>query len=355
MKHWTQLLINKENEWFDSAGDSEEKKDILIGHQIEITRNIKGYKYPHQLNEKDLNSLYNRLYNIILSTRVLKNYAAISLSKREETALLTEKMILSDFEHDFPRNIIIQFDEKKNIIINQKDHLKIAVRDSSKRLTKIWNEALFIEKKIGNYLPFDYSEIWGYKTVDLSNVGTGLKIYTFLHIPGILLNGQIVALNNELNRRNYNMSGFIGDSKLILSGIIKISNKATIGLSEQDIIQETKEAVDYIINFEKEEREELLNHSKKELIDKMWRSYGILKTSRKLTISEMFGTVSALRFGIGEGFFNELNSIDINKLNKVLVRTQNSGLYFIQKGKISNIDLDEKRSFSVRKILAEKK
>ena len=66
----------------------------------------------------------------------------------------------------------------------------------------------------------------------------------------------------------------------------RVANKVSLGLTEEDIITKLREEVLNIIKEENKFREILLSKCKYELDDKVYRSYGILRSAVLLDYKE---------------------------------------------------------------------
>ena len=93
----------------------------------------------------------------------------------------------------------------------------------------------------------------------------------------------------------------------------QISNKQSLGISEEEIIKNLKIITDKIIEQERLARK-ILAKKQIELEDKVYRAYGVLSNSRKLTSEECNILLSDVKLGTDMGIIKELNDLKVKKL-----------------------------------------
>ena len=137
------------------------------------------------------------------------------------------------------------------------------------------------------------------------------------------------------------------DGTNVYGNLYRITNKISLGLTEEDIIIKLKEAVLNIIVEENKFREILLSKCRYELDDKVYRAYGILKCAILLDSKETIELLSNVRLGA------ELSLIDIdkNKLDKLLVITSNSSIQNYLGRYLDEKEIKYERAKLVKKIL----
>ncbi|MBQ3146015.1 MAG: hypothetical protein IJB90_05670 [Clostridia bacterium] len=95
--------------------------------------------------------------------------------------------------------------------------------------------------------------------------------------------------------------------------IYQISNKQSLGISEEEIIKNLRIITDKIIEQERLARK-ILAKKQIELEDKVYRAYGVLSNSRKLTSEECNILLSDVKLGTDMGIIKELNDLKVKKL-----------------------------------------
>ena len=160
------------------------------------------------------------------------------------------------------------------------------------------------------------------------SVNAGKKSITDALSPVPKLLGQVVKKPYEFE--NTEADGYL----------YQISNCQTLGLSEQQIIDNVKTAVIKICQKELEARSQLLSVNLDELKDKVFRAYGVLKYAQKMSSTEAINLLSQLKFGVSLGL---IESVDIKTIDGLLEDVLPSTLRVIYGEEISNQELEKYR------------
>ena len=87
-------------------------------------------------------------------------------------------------------------------------------------------------------LPLAFAERLGYLTACPTNVGTGLRASAMVHLPGLCLSGQMDKVTRALNQDGLAVRGWLGEGTEAAGNIYQISNQQTLGLAEEDALDE---------------------------------------------------------------------------------------------------------------------
>ncbi len=131
--------------------------------------------------------------------------------------------------------------------------------------------------------------------------------------------------------------------------IYQISNKQSLGISEEEIIKNLKIITDKVIEQEKLARK-ILTKKGIELEDKVYRAYGVLVNSRKLSSEECNNLLSDVKLGTDMGIIKEMNDLKVKKL-EVYTKPANLQKYVGQT--LDSYDRDIKRSEVIKQIVNE--
>jgi len=115
----------------------------------------------------------------------LKSIKLKDLDDITKLSLIENHIISPEFglHKDEIRMIAINEEENICIMINEEDHLRIQVFGSGIEVENCLNLAIEIDKKIEELLNYAYSEKYGFLTACPTNVGTGLRISSMVHLP----------------------------------------------------------------------------------------------------------------------------------------------------------------------------
>ncbi|MRZ30576.1 hypothetical protein GKD08_17730, partial [Paeniclostridium sordellii] len=128
-----------------------------------------------------------------------------------------------------------------------------------------------------------------------------------IHLPAITMSEEVENLSKRLNNKGLEIKGLYLEGSDSLGNIYIISNKASLGVTEENIICTMKEEVLKLIADEYKFREILTGKCKYELEDKIYRALAILQHAVLLDFKEALDLISKVRLGV------ELSLIPINK------------------------------------------
>jgi protein arginine kinase len=310
----------------DSLTHNDEKKGVVLSCKILLSRNFSDLPFPNKLNYIKGRDNGKNIYNVIKSELDNEEFTLYEIwnTKEEfgkqylERDLITEELIKNSDKSSF----ILNKEENISIMINEKDHINLQCISEGLNLEEAFKRAINIDDKIEQNFAYAFDESLGYLTSSPENIGTGMKASVVLHLPALTMSEEIKRISKELNKIGLNMKGVYLDNSKVYGNLYRITNKVSLGLSEEDIINKLKQEVLNIIKEENKFREVLLSKCKYELEDKVYRSYGILRSAVLLEYKETVELISNVRLGAELSFMD----IDQNSLDKLLMRISDAAL-----------------------------
>ena len=153
-------------------------------------------------------------------------------------------------------------------------------------------------------------------TTDPTNVGTGMRASVMLHLPGLVLTGQIASAVTAVNKLNIAVRGLYGEGSENLGNMYQVSNQSTLGESEKQIIDRLSAVVSQFVEREENTRKLLMERDQHGMLDVIGRSYGVLKHSHRLSSEEALKCLSGVRLGVDMRLFK---SLDVDRINTIFM------------------------------------
>ena len=295
--------------------------DSALSTRVRLARNIIGVPFPHMQNSHEASlviSLFEKQVNLIGK----KKQFLVKLNELDgsQKRFLRERNIIT-LEMEMSNRSAVLFEENGNfsVLINEEDHVRIQVIRPGLQLREAFEDANRIDDELGAFLPYAFSYDLGYLTACPSNLGTGMKLSVMLHLPALTLQKAIPGLAIKLKNEGALLKSTVENSMRSPGSIYNLANKISLGLSEIDIMELMDGVVSRLIYSEDEARDELMSHSKNEIEDIVWRSFGLLSSARRMTYSEAMEHLSNVRLGIILAF---LKGIPLTKINNLMVDIQ---------------------------------
>ena len=329
-------LCKHTTEWFDGTGPD---SDIVISSRIRLARNLAGYEFLSRLAPERQGEVLEKLKDAIMSSGIKSDifFVDVDTSPDLQRQALVERHLISHrhVRGSGPRGAVISEAESFTAMINEEDHLRIQIFKNGLQLKECWKEINAIDDAIEQKVEYAFSPNLGYLTACPTNVGTGIRISVMLHLPGLKMTGEIEKFLNAARDTNLAVRGLFGEGTDAVGDFFQLSNQASLGISEEELVYKfTESIVPKIIEYEKESRKELLHTRKAVLEDKIQRALGLLKNARLVSSQEALFLLSHIRMGINLGY---LEGIPIAEVNKLFMLTQPAHLQ-INKGEELNPD-----------------
>lgn len=302
--------------WFEDGGlDS----DIVLSTRIRLARNIKGIPYPGKMTAEDAKKVISLVEAALEEMNyTFTKYDLEKLSGIEKEKLVEERYISPNFaKSNLPSCAYISDDNNVSIMVNEEDHIRIQCIYAGFEVEKAYDLISKIDAYLSEKLDYAVHEKYGHLTSCLTNVGTGMRISYMVHLPAIVMFKASDGIFSAISKLGLAVRGMYGEGTKSLGNLFQISNQATLGKDELEIINDISKVARGIISKERELRKELLNQKGLVLEDKIMRSLGTLKSARIMQSNEMMTLLSDVRLGIGLGFIED---IDLKLVTSLMIK-----------------------------------
>ena len=335
--------------WYLQSGKD---SDVVLSTRIRIARNIADIPFVSKCTKNDFLNVLNRVQDIAPSIGYGLKFLKLSdMDEITKLSLIEKHLISPEFAIDKNNVEAILINEEENIciMINEEDHLRIQVLASGLDIENALNLAIEIDKKLETLLNYAYSDKYGFLTACPTNVGTGMRISTMVQLTALTLTGNIRKVLEVVNSFGMNIRGIYGEGSESQGNIYQVSNKQSLGISEQEIENNLKVITEKIIEQEKLARKYLCKEEV-ELEDRVYRAYGILVNCKKISADECRKLLSDVKLGTDLGIIQELNDLKVNKLN---LYTKPANLQKYVGKKLDSYERDLKRAEVIKQIIKE--
>jgi len=323
---------------------------IAISTRVRIARNLENVPFPATATVDQRQQVLAQVRAIFAEPKMtLFEMNAITASQRQ--LLLERRLISSELARQGNGSaVLIEHQHSNSIMINEEDHVRIQALLPGMQLQTAWQQVDALDIRLGTNLALAYSQTWGFLTACPTNVGTGVRASIMLHLPALVLAGQIQALTRAITELGFTVRGVFGEGSENLGDLFQVSNQYTLGVTEQEILTRLEQLVRQLIGHERNARLRLLHRDRDTLYDYIGRAYGLLQYCHRLRSEEAFSALSALRLGVKLGIFSNLCMQTIDDL---LVKTQPAHLQLTTSEKLTEHRRDCQRAALVRRCLNE--
>ncbi len=328
--------------------------ESVISTRVRLARNLAGLPFCHSAKPEDLAHALDRIRDAVMSTNTLKTgtYMVMSELSDLDREFLVERHLISQeqAEKSGVRAVVVGDNEMVSVMINEEDHLRLQSIQPGFQSMEAWRLVDRVDSDLDTRLEFAFSCDWGYLSACPTNTGTGMRASMLVHLPALVLTGQVNRVLQGISQMGLAVRGFYGEGSEVMGNLFQISNRTALGTSEVDILQSLDNVVRKVLEMENHGREILLRDARSQIEDKIWRAYGLLKYARRLTSQEVMSLSSAVRLGKCMGV---VDRVSIGALNRMLFVSQPAHLQKRLGRRMSPGERDEERANMVRSILEE--
>ncbi|NLM76201.1 MAG: protein arginine kinase [Clostridiaceae bacterium] len=339
------------SKWYvDTGPDS----DVVISSRVRLARNFNNYPFPHRSLPEHQEKVIRETCDALFSDnpKLKETFSLIRLHELTpiERQVLMEKHLISKelAESNLNAGALISKDEQVSIMLNEEDHLRIQCLATGMQLEKAFDICNYLDNVIADKIDYAYSNTIGYLTSCPTNVGTAIRVSVMLHLPALTMTGYIKPILESCGKLGLAVRGLYGENTEAYGNMFQLSNQVTLGKNENDIVMSVKNISYQIIEQERLLRIELLNKNNVKLVDRIMRSYGILRYAQSLSSDEALQRLSDIRLGINLGLIEDLTEKD---LSIMFLMIQPGNLQQYEKRELGPEERDIARANYVRKYM----
>lgn len=325
-----------------------ENNDVVISTQVSLVRNAKGYPFSIKLNDKRALSITSAVYDAVNAKGNFKLYNLSEISENKTQMFLEKRLISTRCATSNNGGLVLSDDESVAVQLFGTEHIKIQANADGYDIKTAIDKANYIDDLISAKIKYAYSDKLGYLTSSLESVGTGMRVNVRLFLPGLYLTDSIQSVISALSRINVALSA-VSKTDNSDGYVYVLSSVHTLGITETEIEQKIKTAVENVLAYEERAREKLIKENEIALKDKIMRSYGIATNCYKMSESEMFSLLSLVKLG---AYYKILPISAVNVIDKLTSTLTSSTIVANRKdGFRSNEEKDIFRATKVKETL----
>ncbi len=309
-------LLPNLGEWLRGIGP---ESDIVVSSRVRLARNLADMPFGNRANAEQKTETETRVRNAVTTANLPYALEFVDVAKLTpiDRQFLVERQLMSRelaSVLDGPRGVAFNETESVSVMVNEEDHLRLQVMRSGLALDEAWTEIDRLDDALEANLAFAFHDQFGYLTACPTNVGTGMRASVMLHLPALSLTKEIEKLFRSLQKINLVVRGLYGEGSRASGDLYQISNQVTLGKSESRVLQEIREVIAQIIQYERRARQLLLKERRQAEQDRVARAIGTLGSATMITSEETMELLSTVRLGIQLHLLDDLPPTTVNQL-----------------------------------------
>ena len=330
---------------------------VAVHCQCSLLRNLADFCFPDACSEDEKRGVEDRVVAALdhLGLLATGQYCSIAGLEREEANFLAERRLIGFDLLDSRSHggAYISDDQCTSIAVNGSDHVCVTMLASGLGFARLWAQLNALDDRLAGALDYAFDKQFGYLTSSVALLGTGLRAGVVLHLPGLAMTNAVPGLVEPARRRRQALHGLkstvsvpgplstgeerqvnealytdltgalYGDVAEAQGDLYLLTNTATLGVSEQEILFHLRHTASDLAAREKAARERLLETEHRRLDDRVARALGVARSARLLGFAEAVSILSSLRLGIDTGL---LPGYTFQQLNELLLAGQSAHL-----------------------------
>ena len=331
--------------WFNETG---EMQDVVLSTRVRLARNLNGYPFTSRLDDKGADDIIESV------SKALSDYSCEKLFDGNNVKCISY-MEMHYVSPEFAsgknhRALLTGENEHVKIMVCEEDHIRIQGIVAGFDPQGAYEYAAKVSDRLGGSLDIAFCEKYGYLTHCPTNLGAAMRVSAMLCLPALSKTRAFESYVSAASKMGITVRGIYGEGTRAKGNLYQISNRASLGINETDIIKLLCEVVGKLVEAERKARNVMLESDKGAITDKVARSIGVLKNAYKLSSGEVNDAFGTLKLGQALGIIDSLNT---ERLTELLIAVQPATLSMIKQG-LDNEDLrDIARASLVRDMLRE--
>ncbi len=328
-------------------------QDVALISRIRLARNYEDMPFRAMMNSEDARLLETRASEAVIcggqgdafETRRIRDLST------DESQQLADRFLISNdlIKYADTASVLISSGETISIMVGEEDHLRILGLLPGLQLERAADLAFMADGWLEKGGKYAFDSQFGYLTSCPTNAGTGLRGSIVLHLPMLRAAGQIGRVVQEVARLGLTLRGLYSDGNEADGNLYQLSNHASLGRTEEDVLRSLIAACSQVIAIERGVREKMLSQDGLPLLDRLYRTIGVLRSARLVSAKEWMQRWSDLRLAAVAG----LVDAPLTEIDRMRTDLQNASMD-AQAGKtLSDRERDAARAEILRKKMAE--
>lgn len=299
--------------WYHIPGGDQ---DVTVSTRVRFARNLREFPFPARLDAVGAREIIDRVGGVLEKNGFIRtDFSDISGVAAQS---LVEKHYVSPafVRESLPHALFLNEPCNLAVMVCEEDHIRIQCILSGLALRDALEGAGKIEALLDGAFELAFDRRWGYLTACPTNLGTAMRGSVMLSLPLLTAAGRMEHLALQEGQTGLLLRGLYGEGTAAAGCLYQLSNRPTMGLSEEEIILRLEEAARSIMEAERRCREAITGGELDRLTDRVRRAEGTLRHAHILSAGELLELLGQVRLGAAMGI---LQGLRVEALTALLV------------------------------------
>lgn len=234
----------------------------IVSTRIRCGRSLEGFAYHPRLEEEQYFSIMNQLKEALETMDGEHKgtfHVLADMSNEDKETLINEHYLFKEGDRFlasagalrfWPKGRAIFINEAKTFLVwvNEEDHIRIISMEAGGDVSGIYKRLVDGVTFLSGKLKFARNPIFGWLTFCPTNLGTTIRASVHIRLPNLAKDD--VKLKEIAAELRLQIRGSAGEHSESEGGILDVSNKRRLGLTEFDVVQEMHTGISKLIEME---------------------------------------------------------------------------------------------------------
>jgi protein arginine kinase len=338
------------NPWFTLDKTDE---GPILSSRIRLARNLRKYPFQQKLNSPNAAYMVQEMQEAIAPSGggrcFFHKMDMQNLGEAEQKVFLEKHIVSPEFlRGSLPRGLLISDDQNLSVMLNEEDHVRIQSVQAGDALAEALTAANQVDDLIEERMEYAFHPEYGYLTACPTNTGTGLRASYMIHLPFLERTDNFKKILPVITKFGITLRGIYGEGTESMGGIYQISNQTTLGKTEEEIIQVLQNMTKTVMEHESQARDKMLGTHRADQENMVYRAYGVLAYSRKITAKEAMDLLSEVRLGYLYGLLDKPKPV--KHIYQIMMEIQPGHLQRVAARDMNETERDYARAEYLREI-----
>ncbi len=334
--------------WYHIPG---KEQDVVVSTRVRLARNVAGFPFPARLDAPRAREIIARVGGILEKNGFTKlDFGDIS---RTAAYALVEKQYVSPgfVRESLPHAVFLNEPCNLAVMVCEEDHIRLQAILPGLDLGEAAGGAFKVEALLDEALELSFDDRLGYLTRSPADLGTGMRASVMLCLPMLGATGRMEALAESMGQMGLNLHA-LGGEESERAHLYALSNRATLGVSEEEILAALEAGVRRIVENERRLRTMATGAELDRLTDRARRAEATLRAAELLSAEELVALLSDVRLGAAMGLNRDVR---VEALTAMLIEAMPAGLTLsAEEEPKGDHERDRLRARMVREALGER-
>lgn len=288
--------------------------DVVLSCRVRLARNVADLPFVSRMSMEQAEAMIRRVNEALNQNGEYRLLRMLDLGDNERMRLVEKHLCSRELAMEAKGALFLDKSETMAIMVNEEDHLRIQCILPGLDLYEADAQSAVVDRTLARALPYAFDAQWGYLSACPTNVGTGMRASAMLHMPALVRSGSAEQVLGAVAKLGLAVRGFYGEGSGAPGHIYQISNSASLGISEDDIVGGLTETIGRLAEQELRYRKAALAHNETALLDAVFRSYGVGRYARSMSFKEFMDHCSNLKLGVSLGLIEGVEQAQIDRM-----------------------------------------